>query len=562
MACAGLAALAAAPAQAAIDEYSVEAGEQVRVDLQVCSAESQLAVRGDTGTDLDFIVTAPSGEAIYTDQGVDDYLSLLLEQEGEGCATFGLSVSNLGEEANNFTVVLEPVMENSTRVTKTIIGAGATETVGFRACGTSAQVSARGDGDTDLDFIIRNADGAVVHESDDEADETSVELTGLLSDCEVFEIEVANLGQVYNAMMLVVEPEGTATTDFAGTAPRTSLAASGVGSVSQAAGTARVVTAEASGAGEYRADANTKVLIDLPVCGATRLEVRGTGATDLDFTVSDTMGETIHSDADLSDVTFAALEPEESCETYTLAVENLGAVENVFDVALIDPATRTGALGTGEYRVNANSSTKVALRVCALTRVSARGGGETDLDFEVTDASGKSVHTDYDLSDATEFLLDPGSGCEDYQMQVGNLGTTSAMMTVAFGREDATVAAAKGNSAAAGRTANTLSGATASGTVAGLRKGSPVDAGTGRKVSLLNNTGEALKSLYWSNSATLGWGDDRLAGASLAREQQWNVDVTDGSSACLFDFRAVTESAREIEVGGVNVCEAGAVAFE
>jgi hypothetical protein len=549
LACAGLVTLVPSPARASLDQYSVEAGGEVVVDLVVCSAESQLAVRGDTGTDLDFVVTDPAGRMIYSDQGIDDYLSILLEKDGEGCASFGLAVSNLGEEDNAFTVVLEPVVESSTRVTKSIIGAGTTETIGFKACGTGAMVSARGDGDTDLDFVIRNSDGAVVHEDDDETDETSVELTGLLSDCEVFEIEVANLGQVYNAMMLVVEPKGADNAAFAGTAPSTALASTGVASVSDAAGTARVITAEASGAGEYRAGANTRVLIDLPVCGATRLEVRGTGETDLDFTVSDAMGETIHSDADLSDVTFAALDPGGACETFTLAVENLGAVENVFDVALIDPATRTGTLGEGEYRINANSSTKVALRVCDLTKVSARGQGETDLDFDVTDANGQSVHTDYDLTDATEFLLDPGSGCEDYQMQVGNLGDTTTTMTVALAREGGAVAAGKGG------------GATAL-AIAGSRKGSAADPGAGRKVSLLNNTGEALKSLYWSNSATLGWGEDKLAGASLAREQQWNVDVTDGSNACLFDFRAVTESAREIEIGAVNVCEAGAVAFE
>ena len=41
-----------------------------------------------------------------------------------------------------------------------------------------------------------------------------------------------------------------------------------------------------------------------------------------------------------------------------------------------------------------------------------------------------------------------------------------------------------------------------------------------------------------------------------------NVNVFDGSLACLFDFRAVTTSGRSIAITGVNACEATSVTFE
>ena len=155
-------ALASAPAAASVDEYTVEGESSVRINLEVCSAESQLAVRGDTGTDLDFTVSNADGTPLHTDQGVDDYLSYVIEKSGNQCETYSLDVSNLGEEANTFAVVLEPITESSTRIQKYIIQANQTQTVQFKACGTSAEVTVRGDGDTDLDFIIRNSDGATV----------------------------------------------------------------------------------------------------------------------------------------------------------------------------------------------------------------------------------------------------------------------------------------------------------------------------------------------------------------------------------------------------------------
>jgi hypothetical protein len=546
----GLALGLAFPAQAAVDEYDVEANDNVSIDLQVCSAETQVAVRGDSGTDLDFVVTDPSGEVLRTDQGIDDYLSFIVENASEGCATFGLSVTNLGEETNRFAILLEPVVENSTRVEKAIIQPGSSETVRFKACGTSASVLARGDGDTDLDFIIRNADGGIVHEDDGATDGTSAELTGLLSDCEIFEMEVANLGDVYNALMVVVEPRGAADTPYRGEKPSSSLAARAIAQTESGRPT---LTARTNGAGEYRAAANTRLLLDLPICGATHLEVRGTGASDLDFSVSNTLGEVIHEDVDMSDVTFASLEPAGSCETFVLSVDNLGDVSNPFTVGLIDQALRTSPQGPGRYRINSNSATKVPLRVCAPTRVSARGGGESDLDFDVVDALGQTVHSDYDLTDATRFDLDPKQGCEDFQIKVGNLGDAASVLTVVFNDEGGGSQALVGGKA----------GIDGAALIAGKAVNNAASARADRGLLILNHTGDTISDLFWSNSATLDWGEDRLSeGDDLASDQEWGVEISDASQACLFDFRAVTKSGRVVEIAQVNVCKMSRLPIE
>ncbi|MEM1052337.1 MAG: hypothetical protein AAGI28_09610 [Pseudomonadota bacterium] len=561
LACAGLVASVANPALAAVDEYSIEPAERLLINLDVCSPESQLAVRGKSGTDLDFELNAPDGTTLLSDAGIDDYFSLILSHDGDECGQFKLSVSNLGEEQNDITVVLEPVVASSTRVKKYIIQGSTTETFDFRACGTAARVKARGDGDTDLDFIIRNSDGGIVHEDAGASDATAAKLTGLLSDCEKFEIEVTNLGDIYNAMMLVVEPEGADTSEFVGTAPSTSLAATLAGDAG--ADAVRDVSAEKSGPGDYIAEGSTRLTLDLPICGTKRLEVRGSGESDLDFSVSDSAGDEVHSDVDLSDITFKTLEGGEACETFSLAVNNLGETDNPFEVVVIDPATRVGEIGEGEYLINANASTKVPLQVCSATKISASGGGETDLDFDVTDASGSSVHSDYDLTDATEFTLDPKGECKDYQISINNLGADKNMLTIAFGKEGAGVDPRKREGPFVAGPTRPTSGIAPPGQIVGFRKGPGAPgAELNRNISLLNNTGEALTGLFWSNSATMAWGEDRLAGNSLASGQQWNVQAIDGSGACLFDFRAIMQNGRQIVVSQVNVCEASSVTFE
>ena len=461
-------------------------------------------------------------------------------------------------------MVLEPITDSSTRIQKYIIQANETQIVQFKACGTSADVSVRGDGDTDLDFIIRNSDGATVHEDDDISDETTATLEGLLSDCETFDMEVANLGNVYNAFMVVIEPNGADETPFAGTAPSTSLADyTGTGNRNR-------VSADASGPGQYRVDASSVLLVDFEVCGAKRLEVRGDGDTDLDFTVTNPAGEAVHTDFDLSDAIYTTLTPLGECETFKVEVDNLGEVHNDFTLALINADEPRPAGGAGEYRVNANLGIKVPLRVCEVTQVSASGDGDTDLDFDVIDASGTSVHSDYDMTDKTDFTLDPGDDCADFWIYVENLGDVFNQLTVAFGEEAMVAARAPARAKPAGNpvvapTARTLIptpvAPAGEETVGAKPQDFASPDGNNRNIAIINASGERIDSLFWSNTATLGWGEDRLgASATLDDGDQWTVNVYDGSRACLFDFRGVTQSGREIDLS-VNVCEVDTVAF-
>lgn len=555
MVCAALVAMSAGTAHATTDQYSIEANSRFSIDVDICSLESQLAVRGDTGTDLDFTLTDPQGNQVASDEGVDDYFSVVIAKKDEECRTYALGISNLGEEANNVTVVVEPVLSTSVRVQKHIIQPGGYETISFRACGTSANVSARGDGDTDLDFIIRNADGGIVHENTDETDETSASLEGLLDDCETFEMEVVNLGEVYNALMVVIEPQGATSPGFAGTAPTTRLGEASV-ALRDGAPASPTVIAETSGPGDYRADAGGSIRVDLPVCGTSRLEVRGSGDTDLDFTVTNEGDETVHNDVDLSDITFATLEPTGECETYALLVENLGETDNGFTIALTDPQARGDRLGPGEYRVGPELATKVDMRVCAPTTVSARGDGDTDLDFEVVGAGGDTLHEDYDMTDATRFTLDPGGDCADYELKVSNLGEVYNQLTVSFDGEAPQEAYSarvdKGRSAIAPPSP-----------AIGYARIPESPDGQDRTLTIRNRTGDTIDYLFWTNAATLDWGFDRLGkGQVLEGGADWDVNVFDGSNACLFNFRAMTAGGREVELAGVNVCREVEIVIE
>ena len=339
----------ASTAQANVAQYTIAAEGDAQIALNVCSAETQLVARGDSGTDLDFDLSNPAGRTVLNDAGIDDYLSVLIRAGDDGCKTFALAVSNLGGEDNTLTLVLEPVTAASVRVEKHIIEASETRSLPFKACGERAKLSARGDGDTDLDFVVRNADGAIVHEDAALSDATSVTLSGLLSDCETFEVEVSNLGSVYNAMMLVIAPEGVAEMPFDGTLPSSRL----------------LSTAEAR-----------------------------------------------------------------------------------------DPA---GSTGDGPI---------------------ATDGG--------------------DAASAGPVLPD-------------------------------TISTDDNN----------------------------------RAIAIFNRSGEPLTTITWSNAATVDWGENLLAeGDSLPSGQQWNVNVFDGSDACIFDFLGETESERTIERRGVNVCEVTSVTFE
>lgn len=87
----------------------------------------------------------------------------------------------------------------------------------------------------------------------------------------------------------------------------------------------------------FRVEANDINTIELSICNPeVYVSVRGDGDTDLDFVVSDPRGNIVHSDYDLTDITFFTLvrQARSGCEEYSMAVTNLGSVWNRFEVTI------------------------------------------------------------------------------------------------------------------------------------------------------------------------------------------------------------------------------------
>lgn len=88
----------------------------------------------------------------------------------------------------------------------------------------------------------------------------------------------------------------------------------------------------------YQVDANASSQIDLNLCGGrTRVEARGDGDTDVDFTIRDPGGAIVHQDMDSTDYTVKTIATGTTgCRTYTLRMRNVGDVYNNVTVTLTD----------------------------------------------------------------------------------------------------------------------------------------------------------------------------------------------------------------------------------
>ena len=213
---------------------------------------------------------------------------------------------------------------------------------------------------------------------------------------------------------------------------------------------------------------------------------------------------------------------------------------NTFRIAAAMLATLGAALAapamaqTESYRVEANGITTIDFDICnPEVYVSVRGDGDTDLDFSVRNSRGDVVHSDYDLTDITFFTLyrQPSTGCEDFSMDVTNLGDV-------WNRFEVTLQTVRTDAAA------------------------PVTDGQNRNVSFVNNGKESIFYIYWANIASSSWGNDQLGSSTLPAGQSWETTVDDGSGACRFNFRAVTAGGREIVRSDINVCSTYTIAFE
>jgi hypothetical protein len=193
------------------------------------------------------------------------------------------------------------------------------------------------------------------------------------------------------------------------------------------------------------------------------------------------------------------------------------------------------AAQTDSFRVEANDSHTVDITICnPEVYVEVRGDGDTDLDFSVRDPRGNVVHSDYDLTDITFFTLyrQARSGCEDYPMEVTNLGDV-------WNRFEVTLTTMRSDGAGTRASADS----------------------NNRNVSFANQGKETIYYIYWRNIAASGWSADQLGSSVLMAGDNWQTTVDDGSGACRFDFRAVTAGGREMLVNDFNVCTSYTITF-
>lgn len=90
----------AAPAAAAVSTYRANAHDARLITLTVYRPAT-LVVRGDTDTDLDFVVYNSRGYIVHEDNDYTDWTVTTLRP-----GTYTLRVSNLGDVYNAFTVAL------------------------------------------------------------------------------------------------------------------------------------------------------------------------------------------------------------------------------------------------------------------------------------------------------------------------------------------------------------------------------------------------------------------------------------------------------------------------
>ena len=75
-----------------------------------------------------------------------------------------------------------------------------------------------------------------------------------------------------------------------------------------------------------------------------------------------------------------------------------------------------------------------------------------------------------------------------------------------------------------------------------------------RHVQVINETQGAIVQFFASNVDRPNWEEDILGEAVLPVGQSANINIDDGSGACLYDFKAVFEDGQELVRNGIDVC--------
>lgn len=208
----GILGLVATPqaAQAQSDSFRIEANSTHTTELTICNPEVRVVLSGDGDTDLDFVIRNSRGQIVHSDSGLTDQSSATLYRgSGMQCEDFELTTTNLGNVWNLLDISLEDIRTDSGNPVDTDsyrVDANATHRVDLNICNPQVLITVQGDGDTDLDFEIRDSRGQIVHSDYDLTDRTSATLyrrSGV--ECESFELTTTNLGDVYNLYTVQLE---------------------------------------------------------------------------------------------------------------------------------------------------------------------------------------------------------------------------------------------------------------------------------------------------------------------------------------------------------------------
>jgi hypothetical protein len=76
-----------------------------------------------------------------------------------------------------------------------------------------------------------------------------------------------------------------------------------------------------------------------------------------------------------------------------------------------------------------------------------------------------------------------------------------------------------------------------------------------RTVTINNKTNMTMTEFYASRTNLNDWEEDFLGEDALDSGESVDVEVDDGSSACVYDFKAVFKGGATAMKEGINVCE-------
>lgn len=82
-----------------------------------------------------------------------------------------------------------------------------------------------------------------------------------------------------------------------------------------------------------------------------------------------------------------------------------------------------------------------------------------------------------------------------------------------------------------------------------------------RHVQVINATQHAMVAFYASNVGRDTWEEDILGRDVLAVGQSVNINIDDGTGACLYDFKAVFDDGDALVRNGIDVCTIGSYRY-